>query len=269
MIAESTISTARRSIQKSSAKAPMFVPAAPAYAQPVETPGISTEKLLWLGKYLRVKKETSDTWILSEMGWLMENTINFLADITSKAFDRLLGTVATNIVPVTIVRTPLLSLDSVQSKLTANSVSIEVECNYEHTLTGTRYDIDRALHLLLYAAPRLCDQDNARQKFTLLDYWNTSLLQISHPVTEVPPEMFDYLFNCNTGMSSYRSPETLTQLKLSVQKCTVTYNLDADSRDKFIVLTIVSRIGLMAMDKVVPGTSFLPLTASFQCVLHE
>lgn len=260
MIAESRTSTVRR--ERWAAARPTASVQTP--TKTVETSGIPTERLLWLGSYLRTQKELSSSWILSEMGWLMENTTHALSEIINKAFDRLCQSIAAEVTPLIIERTPLLNIDSIQSKLTAHAVSVELESNYESSITGTQSDIDRALHMLLHIAPHLCAEDNVQQQFTLLDHKNSARLHISHPVTEIPPEMFDYLFGNRQNTAAHK--ESIARLELCVKKCSVSYNLDPTNRTHLVVLTIISSIRLVHDDIQQVG-AFMPLTASFQCML--
>lgn len=267
MIAERTIPAMRSALRKkSSISAASATPISPDL---VNIPEVSMDKLLWLGNYLRAKKESSGGWILSDMGWLMENTTHTLAEIINKASNRLFSSIGDNVVSISIVHTPLLNINAIQSKLTADTVSVEVDCSYEHNLTGTRYDIDQALQHLLYAAPQLCGQKNVQQNFTLLNHWNAPLLQISHAITGVPPEMFDYLFHCDNGNCLYQNSETPTRMEWVVQQCSVTYNLNPDNRNNFIVLSMLSHIHLTALEDTGHLNSFLPVTASFQWIINE
>lgn len=185
------------------------------------------QKLLWLAGYLRMRNDTHDLLLSDDMNRVVTTSVHALTELGGNMVDVLLSSMsepAVDTEPSLVVdRSPSARIEAIHTTFAPQAVSIDVECTDTCIVSGARPEVDRTLHTLLRRLPDLCSF-GSRTAFTIRDNRDAALLLITHPATDVPVELFSFLFD---GTAS--TQKNSTRLVLSVRKCGITFNVGTGS----------------------------------------
>lgn len=225
-------------------------------------------RLLWLSGLLRNDEEYSALQAVNDLSRIVQTTVHSMSEMMGGAIEQLIATAMQDPTAAAMeVRTCCSSsprIDLVRLEIGNGSLIVDMDCNDCHSVEGTHASIVHVLYTLLRQAPRLCTP-YGRVTLTLRDRRDATLLVLAHPATEIPTELFDFLFPDGTFDIPRELLQEPTTLTLTVRRGIIEYATGGGTETVSRPTVITFLIDIAVADP--QACLMMPLSASLRCTL--